>query len=41
MDFQFTCHLKVLGDTALFFLQELRGWSVAVWEKEGRYFKPP
>lgn len=39
IDFQFACHLKVLGDVVLFFFRELRGWSVAVWEEKGRYFK--
>lgn len=39
IDFQFACHLKVLGDVVLFFFRELRGWSVVVWEEKGRYFK--
>lgn len=38
MDFQFACHLKVLGDVVLFFFMEHRGWSAVVWEEQGRYF---
>jgi len=33
IDFQFACHLKVLGDVVLFFFRELRGWSVVGWEE--------
>lgn len=38
IDFQFACHLKVLGDVMLFFFVEHRGWSVVGWEEKGRYF---